>query len=284
MKNSKPRQAKPGRFFLAPDPDREGEAIAWHLKEALGLDEEKARRITYQAVTKKAVTEALESPRAIDMNLVGAQKGRRVLDRIVGFSLSPFLWKKVAKNLSAGRVQSVAVRLIVEREREIGAFVPREFWKIDALLHAEEGDTRPFQAALVSWKGDKFALGGKFSSSEVRAREVEAVLKGADYRVAEVASKNTSSKPQAPFITSTLQQAASGQLRYGTRRTMQIAQKLYEGIELEEGAVGLITYMRTDSPRLDPEAVGGIRDWIAGAHPEHLPDSAREYGSKPKGG
>ncbi|MDF1567745.1 MAG: type I DNA topoisomerase [Spirochaetaceae bacterium] len=276
--------AKASEVYLAPDPDREGEAIAWHLKEALGLNDEQAKRITYQAVTKKAVTEALENPRSIDMNLVGAQKGRRVLDRIVGFSLSPFLWKKVAKNLSAGRVQSVAVRLIVEKERDIEAFVPQEFWKIDTVLHAEEKDQTPFKASLVSWKGDKFALGGQYASTEGSAREVEAALRAADYRVADVASKDTSSKPQAPFITSTLQQAASGQLRFGTRRTMQIAQKLYEGIELEEGAVGLITYMRTDSSRLDPEATEEIRNWIGDRYPDHLPESARNYGAKPKGG
>ena len=276
--------AKADEVFLAPDPDREGEAIAWHLKEALGLDDSRARRVTYQAVTKKAVTEALENPRDIDMNLVGAQKGRRVLDRIVGFSLSPFLWKKVAKNLSAGRVQSVAVRLVVEKEREIGAFIPQEFWKIDARLHAEGADATSFGASLVSWKGEKFALGGKYSSTEAEARAVEAALKAADYRIADVSSKETSSKPQPPFITSTLQQAASGQLRYGTRKTMQIAQKLYEGIELEDGAVGLITYMRTDSPRLDPEALDEIRNWIGENHPSHLPEEVRAYGPKPKAG
>lgn len=275
---------KASEVYLAPDPDREGEAIAWHLREALGLDDTKAKRITYQAVTKKAVTEAIENPRDIDMNLVDAQKGRRVLDRIVGFSLSPFLWKKVAKNLSAGRVQSVAVRMVVEKERDIQAFIPQEFWNIDADLHAADADPTPFNAALVSWKGEKFALGGRFSSTEETAREVEEALKTADYKVADVISKDTSSKPQAPFITSTLQQAASGQLRFGTRKTMQVAQRLYEGIELEEGAVGLITYMRTDSSRLDPEAITEIREWIGVNHPDHLPDAVREYGSKPKAG
>jgi len=276
--------ARVDEVFLAPDPDREGEAIAWHLKEALGLDDTQARRVTYQAVTKKAVTEALDNPRAIDMNLVGAQKGRRVLDRIVGFTLSPFLWKKVAKNLSAGRVQSVAVRLIVEKERVIEAFIPQEYWKIDADLHSTEGDITPFNAALTYWKGEKFNLGGKFSSSEGSAREVETALKSASYTVDDVISKDSSSKPQAPFITSTLQQAASGQLRFGTRKTMQVAQKLYEGIELESGAVGLITYMRTDSPRLDPEAIDELRGWIGGKYPDYLPETARLYGAKPKNG
>ncbi|PIE05141.1 MAG: DNA topoisomerase I [Spirochaetales bacterium] len=275
---------KASEVFLAPDPDREGEAIAWHLKEALELSDEKARRVTYQAVTKKAVLEALENPRDIDMNLVGAQKGRRVLDRIVGFSLSPFLWKKVAKNLSAGRVQSVALRMVVEKEREIAAFVPQEFWKIDAALHAADADPLPFQASLVSWKGEKFALGGMYSSGEDKAREVESALKKASYTVADVTSRDTSSKPQAPFITSTLQQAASGQLRYGTRKTMQIAQKLYEGIELEDGAAGLITYMRTDSTRLDPEAMGEIREWIGQNYPDYLPDTERSYGRRQASG
>lgn len=276
--------AKADEIFLAPDPDREGEAIAWHLKEALGLTEAQAKRVTYQAVTKKAVTEALDHPRSIDMDLVGAQQGRRVLDRIVGFSLSPFLWKKVAKNLSAGRVQSVAVRLIVEKERDIDAFVPEEFWKIDTKLHAEDGDSTQFSASLASWKGEKFALGGKFSSSEGTAREVEAALRAASYQVADVVSKDTSSKPQTPYITSTLQQAASGQLRFGTKKTMQVAQKLYEGIELADGAVGLITYMRTDSPRLDPEAVTEIRGWIGNTYPDYLSEATREYGAKPKNG
>lgn len=274
---------KADEIYLAPDPDREGEAIAWHLKEALGLQDHQVKRIVYQAITPKAVTDALKNPRSINMNLVGAQKGRRVLDRIVGFSLSPFLWKKVAKNLSAGRVQSVAVRLIVEKEREIEKFISQEFWKIDALLHSDKGSPTPFTASLVSWKGEKFSLGGKFSSSEPMAREVELVLKSANYRIAEIVGKKTSSKPQAPFITSTLQQAASGQLHFSARRTMQIAQKLYEGIQLEKETVGLITYMRTDSSRLAPEAISEVRDWIQNNYPKYLPDTARIYGAKSKG-
>ena len=275
---------KVDEIYLASDPDREGEAIAWHLKEALSLSDERAKRITYRSVTKKAVTEALDKPRQIDMRLVNAQKGRRVLDRIVGFSLSPFLWKKVATRLSAGRVQSVAVRLIVEKEREIGAFVPQEFWKIEVDLHAASGDARPFVATLIAWEGENFGLGGKFSSTESEARRVENALRGADYIVSEVQSKETSSRPALPFITSTLQQAASSQLRFGIRRTMQIAQRLYEGIEIDEGPMGLITYMRTDSSRLDYEAVNEIRDWIAREHPQYLRESALVYGARPKGG
>ncbi|VDA99045.1 DNA topoisomerase I [Olavius algarvensis spirochete endosymbiont] len=276
--------AKADEIYLAPDPDREGEAIAWHLKEALELDDRRAMRITYQAVTKKAVTAALGNPRQIDMRLVDAQKGRRVLDRIVGFNLSPFLWKKVAKKLSAGRVQSVAVRMIVEKEREIGAFVPQEYWKIEADLHSTKEDASPFVATLTTWEGENFGLGGKFSSTESEARRVEEALRGADYTVFEVQNKETSSRPAPPFITSTLQQTASSQLRFSIRKTMQVAQKLYEGIEINEGPVGLITYMRTDSHRLDHEAVSEIRNWIAREYPQYLRKSELIYGTKPKGG
>jgi len=276
--------AEADEVYLAPDPDREGEAIAWHLKEALKLGDDRAMRITYQAVTKKAINKALDNPRRIDMRLVDAQKGRRVLDRIVGFSLSPFLWKKVARKLSAGRVQSVAVRLIVEKEREIGSFIPREFWKIEADLHAASGDARPFVATLTSWEGEDFGLGGKFSSAENEAKRVENALRRAEYIVSEVQKKEASSRPAAPFITSTLQQTASSQLRFGLRRTMQIAQRLYEGVEIDGGPVGLITYMRTDSPRLDYEAVNEIRDWIAKEHPQYLRESALVHGAKPRGG
>ncbi len=275
---------KVDEVFLAPDPDREGEAIAWHLKEALKLDDLKARRITYQAITKKAVTEAFKNPRSIDMHLVGAQKSRRVLDRIVGYSLSPFLWKKVAKNLSAGRVQSVALRLIVEKEKEISSFKTQEYWKIDAELHNEHGESTHFNANLTSWKGEKFALGGKFSSSEASAREVESALKSAKYIVSDVSSKDTQRRPQPPFITSTLQQAAASQLRFAVSRTMRIAQQLYEGIELATETIGLITYMRTDSIRIDPEAIGEIRGWIGQNHPDYLSEAPRSYGSKPKSG
>jgi len=276
--------AEADEVYLAPDLDREGEAIAWHLKEALKLSDERVMRITYQAVTKKAITEALSKPRQIDMRLVDAQKGRRVLDRIVGFSLSPFLWKKITKRLSAGRVQSVALRLIVEKDREIKSFIPQEFWKIEADLHAANGDKKPFKAALTSWKGENFGLGGKFSSAEGEARRVEDALRTADYTVSEVQNKETSSRPAAPFITSTLQQAASSQLRFGIRRTMQIAQRLYEGIEIDAGPVGLITYMRTDSSRLDYEAVNEIRGWIAREHSRYLRESALVYKAGPRGG
>ncbi len=256
--------AKAAEVYLAPDPDREGEAIAWHLKEVLDLPDDEARRITYQAVTKKAVTEALDHPRSIDMHLVDAQKGRRVLDRLVGFSLSPFLWKKVTKNLSAGRVQSVAMRMIVEREREIAAFVPEEFWKITAILFPAAGEKTLFEAQLVRWKGKKFGLGNPAAQNGTDAGSIADILRNADWSVADVAKKRTSRKAPAPFTTSTLQQAASSQLSFGTSRTMRVAQQLYEGVETGEGVTGLITYMRTDSTRIDGEALRETREWIAG--------------------
>jgi len=270
--------AKADHIYLAPDPDREGEAIAWHLKEILEAPEESVSRITYQAVTKKAVLKALEEPRKIDQSLVNAQQGRRVLDRLVGFQLSPFLWKKVCTGLSAGRVQSVAVKMVVLREREIQAFIPEEYWKIIADLD-KEGNT--FKAQLVSWKDTKFALGGEYATTEDKAREVEAALKKADYIILSVEEKEKSGRPSPPFITSTLQQSASSQLRFGTSKTMRVAQSLYEGIELDEGPVGLITYMRTDSTRVEPEAIDQARDFISqNFDKEYLPEKPAQYSTK----
>lgn len=281
VKELKEAAAKADQVFLAPDPDREGEAIAWHLKEVMGLSDDQAKRVTYQAITKSAVQEAIDNPREINMDLVHAQQGRRVLDRLVGFTLSPFLWKKIAKNLSAGRVQSVAVRIVVEREREIAAFVPEEYWKIQALLFPEDRKESLFKAQLVKWKGEKFALGGKFSSTEESAREVEALLNKADYKIDSISSRKTKGKNQPPFITSTLQQAASTQLRFNTSKTMSVAQKLYEGIELGDGTPqGLITYMRTDSTRVAPEAIEEVRGYIeSNFDPEYLPKKANSFGS-----
>lgn len=272
--------AKADEVYLAPDPDREGEAIAWHLKEIMELDNEKAKRITYQAITPKAVREAVDSPREINMDLVHSQWGRRVLDRLVGFSLSPFLWKKVAKNLSAGRVQSVAVRIVVEREREIQAFEPVEFWKILAQLTPNAKKDK-FEAALVRWDGKKFALGEEIASSEENANNIKSALENAEYQISSIDKKKVSSRPQPPFITSTLQQAASTQLRFGTSKTMSVAQKLYEGIELEKGTVsGLITYMRTDSTRIAPEAIEEAREHIKLNYgDEFLPKEPRIFSS-----
>jgi len=259
VKELKEAAAKADVIYLAPDPDREGEAIAWHLKEALGLSDEEANRVTYSAVTKKAVLDAVSNPTKIDMDRVNAQQGRRVLDRLVGFNLSPFLWKKIAKNLSAGRVQSVAVKIVVEREREIAAFNPEEYWKISAELNKGID----FKGELVKWDGEKFALGNTVAESGDSVKAIADKLRDATYKVNKVVSKESKGKSGAPFITSTLQQAASTNLGYGTSKTMQVAQKLYEGTEIEDGEhTGLITYMRTDSTRISPEGLEEVRKYI----------------------
>jgi DNA topoisomerase-1 len=272
---------KADAVYLAPDPDREGEAIAWHIKEALHLPEATTHRVTFNAITKRAVQESIENPRGIDMNLVNAQQGRRVLDRIVGFSLSPFLWKKVTKGLSAGRVQSVAVRMVVEREREIRAFNPEEFWRITALLSPDSDGEARFEAGLVEWTGERFGLGAEAAKTEASAAAVVDALEGADWTVRDITEREQRSSAPPPFITSTLQQAASTQLRFNTSRTMRVAQQLYEGVEIEGAAVGLITYMRTDSFNIAPEALNDARRYI-GQHfaPEYLPEKANVVRSR----
>ncbi|MBI9097712.1 MAG: type I DNA topoisomerase [Spirochaetaceae bacterium] len=270
-------------IYLAPDPDREGEAIAWHLKEIIGETDKPIKRVTYSAVTKKAVLDAIENPGEINMDRVHAQQGRRILDRLVGFSLSPFLWKKVAKNLSAGRVQSVAVRMVVDREREIAAFIPEEFWRINASIFPEGKKKELFEAALKTWKGKKFALGTDFAEKGESVKEIAEILRNADYKVEKVDKKRSKGKPGAPFITSTLQQAASTKLSFGTSKTMSVAQKLYEGIELESGLTGLITYMRTDSTNIAPEAIEEVRAFINDTYGDkYLPAKENVYTSKKK--
>lgn len=242
--------------YLATDPDREGEAISWHLKELLGLPDEKTHRITFNEITKKAVSESVENPRAIDINLVDAQQARRVLDRIVGYQLSPLLWKKIRRGLSAGRVQSVTTRMVVDREEEIRAFIKMEYWTLDAML---EGAGGQFKARLWTKNGKKYEP----ESQE----ETEAVIAGVKETPLSVASVKVSEKrhtPTPPFITSTLQQEASRRLGMTPRRTMTVAQQLYEGIEIAgTGAVGLITYMRTDSQRVSDEAKASASAFIA---------------------
>ena len=270
-------------IFLAPDPDREGESIAWHLAELLEVRDKPLYRITYGAITKKAVQDAIARPREIDMDLVNAQQGRRVLDRLVGFELSPFLWKKVAMRLSAGRVQSVAVRLVVAREKQIREFVSEEYWKIFALLEGNEGGERKiFGAELVEWHGEHFGLRSPFASSEDAVQKVVSALESAHYRLDEVEKKETARRPPAPFITSTLQQTASNMFGFGPSRTMGLAQKLYEGIEIgSDGPVGLITYMRTDSTRIEPEAIEQLRSCIrANYPPPYLEPKARIFGNQ----
>ena len=237
-------------IFLAPDPDREGEAIAWHLKNLLGGDG-KIKRIEFNEITQKAVLEAIKNPRDIDMYRVNAQQARRILDRLVGYKLSPILWKKVRRGLSAGRVQSVAVRLICEREEEIKKFVPKEYWTITATLTPKETEN-PFQAKLQ----EKI-------ENEASAKKILEDLEGAKYIVKEIKKREARKSPAPPFITSTLQQEASRKHGFSAEKTMRIAQMLYEGIEIkDEGSVGLITYMRTDSVRIAREAQAEARTYI----------------------
>ncbi len=249
--------AKADRVFLASDPDREGEAIAYHIANHLGRDSKKFRRILLYEITREAVKRALEEPQEIDLAKVEAQQARRILDRLVGYLVSPVLWKTVRRGLSAGRVQSVALRLICEREKEIVAFVPREYWTIEALL---KGKREPFGAKLVT-VGEKSAE----IRSEKQAGEIVEDLKKATYRADAVERREKKRNPPPPFITSTLQQEASKRLAFSASRTMVVAQQLYEGIEIsDEGPVGLITYMRTDAVRLNEDAVQQARKYIEG--------------------
>jgi len=253
--------------YLATDPDREGEAIAWHLAELLKLTEPK--RIELHEITKDAALAALRDPHRIDMDRVNAQQARRILDRLVGYKISPLLWAKVRGGLSAGRVQSVAVKLIVDREREISAFVPREYWTITALLAQfleSGGDPEmTFPAELLSYRGEKLEIGNKASADAVLA-----ALDGASYRIGSIKKREVKRNAPAPFTTSTLQQEASRKLRMRVRRAMQIAQALYEGVDLggSEGTVGLITYMRTDSTRISDQAREAAREFVAGTFGE----------------
>jgi len=262
--------------YLATDPDREGEAISWHLKELLGLDDTNSCRVTFNEITKKAVQESIQKPRGIDQDLVDSQQARRILDRIVGYKLSPLLWAKIKRGLSAGRVQSVATRMVVEREEEITAFVPEEYWHLDVHLD-RVGKAGNFKARF---HGDKEKKRELHSEAEVLA-VVEAV-KAAPFSVDKVKRRDQHRSPAPPFITSTLQQEASRKLGMGTRRTMRIAQQLYEGVEISgEGAVGLITYMRTDSLRISEEAQAQAKQFIEGRYgKDYRPEKKREFKGK----
>ncbi len=265
--------------YLAPDPDREGEAIAWHLAEALKLPKSRTRRVTFNEITERGVRTGFEHPREIDMNLVNAQQARRILDRIVGYQLSPLLWKKVLRGLSAGRVQSVALRLLVEREKAIQAFRPEEYWKITARLApaADAEGKQAFAAELAQLAGEK----AKIANGE-QAQAIVARLGGQEFTVASVATDRKRSSPMPPFATSQLQQAASVRLNFGTKRTMLVAQQLYEGVELgPEGSVGLITYMRTDAFRIANEALEECRGFIRQRLGEkYLSDKPRQFRSR----
>ena len=270
--------------YLATDPDREGEAIAWHLIEAAKLNKDKTpiRRVVFHEITKEAVEEAFRNPRSIDMNLVDAQQARRLLDRLVGYKLSPLLWRKVQRGLSAGRVQSAAVRIVVNREREIENFVSAEYWTIEAELTKSlpKAERAGFRALLVGLAdGTKLEI-----PSQEEAGRLKAELDKADYTVRAVQIKEVSRQPAPPFMTSTLQQEAWRKLRFTAKRTMIIAQQLYEGISIgEEGSVGLITYMRTDSTRVAASAIAETREFIKSKYgSQFLPPQPRSFGKKGK--
>lgn len=268
-------------IFLAPDPDREGEAIAWHLAGALKGARGPVQRLTFNEITERAVRQALETPRDLDMNLVNAQQARRVLDRLVGYKVSPFVWRTVRYGLSAGRVQSVALRLVCEREDAIRAFVPEEYWTLEVDYETPEAER--FTARLIR-EGETEIEQGQLrgEGAEARMRALAAELAQAKARVAEVETSPRQVHPKAPFITSTLQQTAFNRLGYTSQRTMALAQQLYEGIALgDEGSVGLITYMRTDSTRLAAEAITDIREWLGGSlGADYVPESPRVFKTK----
>ena len=290
VKALKAEAAHAAHVYLATDPDREGEAIAWHLLEAAEIEPERAQRVVFHEITKTAIAEAFEHPRDIAMDLVNAQQTRRILDRLVGYSLSPLLWAKVRGRLSAGRVQSVAVRLIADREREIDAFVPVEYWSVDADLTkaAPNGHGKPptLRARLFKIGNDDVGTG---ENSRLKTEaDVQAILpdlQAAAYQVARVKNSERRRNPSAPFTTSTLQQEASRRLGFTAKRTMATAQQLYEGIEVGDGqATGLITYMRTDSTNVSTQAQAEARTWVTARYgADYLPAEAPQYKTRSKG-
>ena len=254
---------KSDKVFLATDPDREGEAISWHLATALKLDEKKMRRITFNEITKNAVKASLKAPRDIDMNLVDAQQARRVLDRMVGYRISPLLWAKVKRGLSAGRVQSVALRLVADREEEINAFIPEEYWTLDVILKIK-GEKRPLTAKFYGTDQKKMTI-----RSEQELNEIVKKIENAEFKVSDIKTSERFRKAPLPFTTSTLQQEAAKALNFGTQKTMRIAQQLYEGVDIKGGGtVGVITYLRTDSTRIADEADASAREYIASVYGE----------------
>ncbi|MFA6988881.1 MAG: type I DNA topoisomerase [Candidatus Gastranaerophilaceae bacterium] len=268
------------KIYLAPDPDREGEAIAWHISEVLKFPKDNIYRIEFNEITQKAVTDAVNNPRDIDMNRVQAQQTRQILDRIVGYKISPVLWEKLKNNrLSAGRVQSVALRLVCEREAEIDIFVPQEYWTITVDLSKQKSN-KAFSAELVKYKNEKIDINNEDDAQET----TKALSECKDVKVSKVTKRETKRNPQPPFITSTLQREASSRLGYGVGKTMQIAQKLYEGIEIgSSGLVGLITYMRTDSTRIADEAREAAKEYIEQKYGKNFyPETPRLYEKKGK--
>ncbi len=276
IKDLKSCVKKSDTVYLATDPDREGEAISWHLAEVLGLDGSKPIRVTFSEITKSGVKTGMEHPRSLDGDLINAQQARRILDRIVGYKLSPFLWKKVRRGLSAGRVQSVVVKLIVDRENEIKAFVPKEYWSIDGKASTPL-NKKTFPIKLSEVNGEKAEIGCKEEADKILA-----YLKDKEFVVDNIKKSTRKKQPAPPFTTSTLQQEANHRLSFNSRRTMKAAQELYEGIEIEgQGAVGLITYMRSDSLRISDEAKAAASELIKNTFgEEYLPDKPRVYKSK----
>ena len=269
LANLRKEVKKSDKVYLATDPDREGEAISWHLAAALKLDEKKMRRITFNEITKNAVKASLKAPRDIDMNLVDAQQARRVLDRMVGYMISPVLWAKVKRGLSAGRVQSVALRLIADREDEINAFIPEEYWTLDAVLNVK-GEKRPLTAKFYGTEKNKMTIRSKQELDEI----VKAV-ENAEFKITDIKRSERIRKAPLPFTTSTLQQEAAKALNFGTQKTMRIAQQLYEGIDIKgNGTVGVITYLRTDSTRISEEADAAAREYISSTY-------GKEYAAEP---
>ena len=257
LANLRKEAKKADKVFLATDPDREGEAISWHLATALKLDQKKMRRITFNEITKNAVKASLKAPREIDMNLVDAQQARRALDRMVGYRISPLLWAKVKRGLSAGRVQSVALRIIADRETEIDAFIPEEYWSLDVVLKVK-GERRPLTAKFYGTEQKKMTISSKEEMDRIRED-----IEDAEYRITDIKKGERIRKAPLPFTTSTLQQEAAKVLNFGTQKTMRIAQQLYEGIDIKgSGTVGVITYLRTDSTRISEEADAAARAYI----------------------
>lgn len=257
LANLRKEAKKADKVYLATDPDREGEAISWHLATALKLDEKKMRRITFNEITKNAVKASLKNSRDIDMDLVDAQQARRALDRLVGYNISPLLWAKVKRGLSAGRVQSVALRIVADREEEINAFIPEEYWTLEAILKVK-GERRPLTAKFYGTEQNKMTI-----HSEEELKSIIEVIDQAEYKVTDIKKSERLRKAPLPFTTSTLQQEASKVLNFSTQKTMRIAQQLYEGIDIKgNGTVGVITYLRTDSTRISEEADEAAREYI----------------------
>ena len=269
---------KADKIYLATDPDREGEAIAWHLYIALKLEDKKVYRISFNEITKNAVKTSIKEAREIDMNLVDAQQARRVLDRMVGYKISPLLWAKVKRGLSAGRVQSVALRIIADREDEINAFIPEEYWTLDATLRVA-GEKKPLVAKFYGTEKGKLQIHSKQEMDQILEE-----LEDAEYTVEDVKRGERQKKAPLPFTTSTLQQEASKVLNFATQKTMRIAQQLYEGIDIKgTGTVGVITYLRTDSTRISEEADQNARAYIAGTYGEaYVSQAEKKAGDQKK--